>query len=134
MKRVAWSGALCAVAVVAAACGSGSSALTGDSAPQVLSAVKQALSSATSATITGTIRGGAGKSASFHLTTFSNGDFTGTIVENGASIKLVRIGNTDYLNATKNFCVSEGAPAQAAASISNKWVYGADSQVGLGNS
>lgn len=134
MKRLAWPSALLGVALVAAACSSsGSNGLSGDSPTQVLNAVKHALASATSATITGKIES-SGKQATFNLTTFSNGDFQGTISENGATVKLVRIGNTDYLNASQSFYESEGASAQAAGAIAGKWVYGADSQIGVGNS
>lgn len=134
MRRRRWSAALCVAALVSAACGSaGSSGVSGDSATRVLSAVKQAFASASSATITGNIRS-SGKVATFNLMTFSNGDFQGVIVENGETIRLVRIGTTDYLNASKAFYESEGAAASAAQAIAGKWVYGADSEVGLGNS
>ena len=133
MRRLAWSTALCGVALIAAACSSsGSNGLSGDSPTQVLSAVKQALGSVSSATIVGNIRD-SGKQATFNLTTFSKGDFEGTINESGETIKLVRIGNTDYIQGSKSFYESEGAPASAAASIAGKWVYGTDSEVGLGN-
>jgi hypothetical protein len=135
MKRFACSGVLCAVAISAAACSSssGSNGTSGQSATQIISAVKQSLSSASSVRITGNIQQGS-KQATFDLTTFSGGDFDGTISFSGSSVKLVRIGKTDYLNATKSFYTNQGAPAAAAQTLAGKWVYGPDSQIGLGNS
>jgi hypothetical protein len=135
MKRFACSGVLCVVAITAAACSSssGSNGVAGQSSTQIISAVKQALSSASSVRVTGNIRQGS-MQATFDLTTFSTGDFNGTINQGGASVKLVRIGTTDYLNASQSFWANQGAPAQTAQMLGGKWVYGTDKQIGLGNS
>jgi hypothetical protein len=132
MRRLTWLSALCGVALIAAACSSGSS-ISGQSPAQIISAVKQALASASSVRITGTIEQ-SGMQGSFDLTTFSNGDLQGTITESGESVKLVSVGKKDYLYASKSFWSTEGAPAQTAQTLANKWVYGTQSQVGLGDS
>jgi hypothetical protein len=132
MKRPVLASALCAVALLAAACSSGNSGISGKSPTQILSAVKQTLKSATSVKITGRIQQN-GMVGTFAITTFSNGDFDGTVTQGTGPIKLIRIGDIDYLNAPKSFYVADGAPATAAEALNGKWVYGTDTQLGLGS-
>jgi hypothetical protein len=132
MKRPVLASALCVLALVAAACSSGSSGISGESPTQILAAVKQALGSASSVKVTGRIQQ-SGMVGAFAITTFSKGDFEGTVNQGTGAVKLIRIGNTDYLNATKSFYVADGAPAAAAQLLAGKWVYGTNAQVGLGS-
>ncbi len=141
--RLACAGALLAAAVAVAACGGGSSSdnsgggtgttdLASASPSQILSAVKRSLASATSVRINGRVNQGS-KVATFDLTTFANGSYAGTVTMNGSTVRLVRIGTTDYLEAPKSFYESQGASAAVAQLLDGKWVYGPDSQVGIGN-
>ena len=123
MKRPVLASALCVLALVAAACSSGSSGISGESPTQILAAVKQALGSASSVKVTGRIQQ-SGMVGAFAITTFSKGDFEGTVNQGTGAVKLIRIGNTDYLNATKSFYVADGVPAAAAQLLAGKWVYG----------
>jgi hypothetical protein len=132
MKRPVLASALCALALLAAACSSGNSGISGKSPAQILTAVKQALASASSVKITGRVQQN-GSVGAFDITTFSNGDFAGTINQGSGAVKVTRIANTDYLNASKSFWLAEGAPASAAQVLDGKWVYGTNTQVGLGS-
>lgn len=132
MKRPVLASALCALAVLAAACSSGSSSISGKSPKQILTAVKEALGSASSVKITGRVQQ-SGMVGAFNITTFSNGDFAGTINQGTGAVKVIRVGNTDYLNASKSFYLGDGAPANAAQVLAGKWVYGTNTQVGLGS-
>jgi hypothetical protein len=136
-RRAAWSTVLVGLALSAAACSSGgSNAGSGDVASQtpdqIISAAKGALSSASSVRLTGHVDQGS-STGTFDLTTFRNGNFAGHIAINGYTVRLVRIGDTDYLNAPAAFYESQGTPAAAAQSLGGKWVDGTDSQVGFGN-
>lgn len=132
MKRPVLASALCALALLAAACSGGSSGISGESPAQILKAVKQALGSASSVKITGHVQQ-SGMVGTFNITTFSNGDFQGTINQGSGGVKVIRIATTDYLNASKSFWLAEGAPASAAQVLAGTWVYGSNTQVGLGN-
>lgn len=132
MKRPVLASALCILALATAACSSASSGISGKSPSQILTALKQALGSASSVKITGHVQQN-GTVGTFDLTTFSKGDFEGTINEGTGTIKLIRIANTDYLNASKSFYVADGAPPSAAQRLDGKWVYGTNAQVGLGS-
>ncbi len=132
MRRPVLASALCGLALLVAACSSGSSGISGKSPTQILTAVKQALGSASSVKITGHVQSN-GMTGSFSLTTFSNGDFAGTINQGTGAVKLIRIGNTDYLNSSESFYMAEGAPEADAQQLAGKWVYGTNSQVGLGD-
>ncbi len=132
-RRRAWTGALAALALSAGACSSGgSSDLASQSPTQILNAVKQAFSSASSVRVTGRVNQGS-QSGSVDLTTFSNSDFSGTISYGGNTVQVVRIGNNDYLKASAGFYQAQGSPASEASLLGGKWVYGTNQQVGLGN-
>jgi len=131
MRRLALAGALCCgLSVVAAACSS-SGGLASESPSQILSAVHQAVVSASSVRITGYATEG-GKLTTADFTAYSNGNFTGTIGHNGATAQVVGIGGTVYLNASKSFYTEQRASAAAASLLGGKWVYGSNSQIGLG--
>jgi hypothetical protein len=132
MRRSVLVAALCALAVFGAACGAGGSGVSGESPAQILSSARQAFTSAHSVKITGHTEQN-GMTGTFNITTFSNGDFEGTINAGTGTLKLVRIGNTDYLNSTKQYFAAEGAPAATAQALAGKWVYGPNSQLGLGS-
>ncbi|MFZ0666598.1 MAG: hypothetical protein WAM97_12665 [Acidimicrobiales bacterium] len=135
MKRLASIGVLLAAALGLAACSSGSSSngIPNESATQIVNSVGNALGSAKSVAISGNATQ-SGTAVTFTISTFSNGSFTGNISDNGTSFKLIKIGSTDYLNATAAYYEKQGVPASAAGEVGGKWIYAPDSQFGFGNS
>jgi len=135
MRRYAYVGVLFTVALAFAACSSGpsSNGISSESATQIVSTVGSAIGSASSVTITGSFTQ-SGKASAVNVTTFSGGDLSGDITENGTEIKIVKIGSTDYINAPASYYVAAGASAAVGARVGGKWIFGPDSTLGFGDS
>jgi hypothetical protein len=121
---------------MAAACSSGpaSNGISSESATKIVDSVANAIGSAKSVDISGNIVQ-SGATMSFGIDTFSNGSFTGSITQDGMTIKLVKIGGTDYINAPAAYYEKQGGGSSAIASeLGGKWIDGPDSQFGLGDS
>jgi hypothetical protein len=104
-----------------------------ESASQILNSVEQAVSSATSVQVNGTTEQG-GKPVTFQVVTFATGDFSGGLDQGGNSVKLVKVGSTDYLNAGPAYFRAVGVSAPVAGLLGGIWVSGPDSQLGFGSS
>jgi hypothetical protein len=143
MKRFVGLGAVLAAALGVAGCSSSSNGSTSttpvsngvasETASQILNSVDQAVTSATSIQVTGNIVQ-KGKQETFQVVTFSSGNFSGNFVQGGNTVMFVKIGSTDYLNASAGYYESSGASASVAGLIGGIWVSGPDSQLGFGNS
>src|SRR5579872_6381875 len=109
-----------------------SNGIASQSASQIESAQLNAIKSARSVTINGTVSSG---SKSFQInngTFFSNGDVDATIVINGASFRLIKIGSTDYINASASYWTANGLPAAEVGKVAGVWVSIPDSTAHLG--
>ena len=143
MRWVARAGLLLVAALVAAGCSSTNSStsstspppngIASESASQILNSVEQAVSSASSVQINGNTEQ-SGTAVTFQVVTFSTGNFSGGLDQGGNSVKLVKVGSTDYINASAAYFQSVGASASAAALLGGIWVSGPDSQLGFGSS
>jgi hypothetical protein len=124
---------LAALALGLTACGSSNgNGVAGQSPDQAVQTALTAFRSAKSVTVSGDV--GTGSTATtIDGVIFDNGDFTGTLGENGTSSKLIKIGDDDYLEGAEDFWQGSGISATTAAELANKWIEIPDSQMGLGN-
>jgi hypothetical protein len=118
------------------ACGSsaGSSfnGVTSESPQKVLDSVTSALKTTKSVRISGSGTQ-SGKSISFDLVSFKNGDIAGEFTQDGDGVQLRQIGADDYIKADSAFYTSEGIPSSAASLLGGIWISGPTSQFGLGD-
>jgi hypothetical protein len=98
-----------------------------------LTAAVNAVKSAHSVTLNGTIPAGGPAVKVNHGTYFSTGDGEATIVIGGYPLQVVKIGSTDYMKAPQAFWSSRGVPAADAAKVSGVWVILPDSTVKIGS-
>lgn len=131
MRRRTAAGLLAGVALVAAGCGSSGNGVASKSPTDILQTALAAMKSAQSVTIDGTITSGSDV-VTVDAAILSNGDFDGTIGENGKSAKLVKVGATDYLNGDLAFWTGNGLASAEASKVASRWVAIPDSQMGFG--
>jgi hypothetical protein len=134
MRRAILVGASLVIAgVIAASCSSSSNGVASESAAQILNSAINAINSATSAHISGSITK-SNQPVQLDITDFSNGDIDGTLTVGGAGLGIIKIGPTDYLKATAAFYESQGASASVAAKLGGLWIQFPDTQEGFGSS
>jgi hypothetical protein len=142
MRLLRVIGLAAAIGALAAGCSSSSSpssnsgasnGVAGESASAILTAAVNAVKSAKSVTLNGTIPSGGPAVRVDHGTYFSSGDGKATIVIGGYPLQVVKIGATDYINAPAGFWSSHGVPAADAAKVSGVWVILPDSTVKIGS-
>jgi hypothetical protein len=122
-----------ALSLGGAACGSSNgNGVASQSPDQAVQTALAAFRSAKSVTVSGDIGTGS-TSTTIDGVIFDNGDFNGTIGVNGTSAKLIKIGDTDYLEGAEGFWQGNGMTSTQAAEVANKWIEIPDSQMGLGN-
>jgi hypothetical protein len=122
-KRSALTGglALLAAGALAAACGGGGgNGVASKSPSQILQTALSSLRSATSVTVVGTVTE-SGQQTSVDGVFYANGDFDGSVGIKGSTVKLVKIGQTDYINAPEAFWNTEGVTGSTATRLANKW-------------
>ncbi len=113
-----------------AACGGGpaSNGVAAESPAQILQAGVNAMRSAKSVHIKGTVGSGS-QTITIDAVSFSNGDLDGTIGQNGATAQVVKIGGTDYFNGAASFWTTSGSASTAlAAQLADRWISTKDGQ------
>ena len=124
-------GAFAIAGALVAGCGSSSSpssnsgasnGIASQSASAILTAAVNSIKSANSMTVTGTYGADAKGSQITKGNFFSNGDADASLVINGGSAHLIKIGGTDYLNADATFWAGNHMPANYVPKLAGVWV------------
>ncbi len=132
-KSLGVGGAVLAVGLMASACSSSSgNGVASKSASEILSTTLAALKSASSVRVSGQVTN-KGSSNTIDAVLYSSGDISGTVGTAGSEVKIVKIGETDYLQAGAAYWEKNGLPAADAAKLDNKWVSISDSTAKLGS-
>jgi hypothetical protein len=112
--------ALIASLLALAAAGCGSSSTNGEqskSAAAILSDSRTAAQNATAVHVVGTT-----SKVSLDLTIVNGKGAKGSMTQNGATFKLIRVGSTVYIQAEPRFYVQHGAAPAAAELLRGKWL------------
>jgi hypothetical protein len=120
--------------VLVAACGSSGPASNGvanESASQILTAAVNAMKSATSGSVSGTAVV-SGKTESVSGTFFAV-DADVTLVTNGETIKVIKVGANDYLQAPSAYWAASGVPSDDLSKVNEVWISIPDSTAQLGS-
>lgn len=128
-KRWVWlvAGGVAMTAVVGlASSGAGASDTASQSSNQIIKSGVTATKGAKSFTLSGHVTSN-GQPVSINMTYNPNGSTTGTLVINGQTVHLLKVGSTVYMSADKSFW-TKNANAAAAQLFAGKWVYGSINQ------
>jgi hypothetical protein len=120
--------------VLVAACGSSGPASNGvanESASQILTAAVNAMKSASSGSVSGT-EVESGKSESLSGSFFAV-DADVTLVTNGETINVIKVGANDYIKAPSAYWASSGVPSADLGKVNEVWISIPDSTAGLGS-
>jgi hypothetical protein len=120
--------------VLVAACGSSGPASNGvanETASQILTAAINAMKSASSGSVSGT-EVQSGKTESISGTFFAD-DADVTLVTNGETIKVIKVGTNDYIQAPSAYWASSGVPSSDLAKVNEVWISIPDSTAHLGS-
>lgn len=120
-KHLTWSFSAVAAAIALAACGGGSSdnGVASKSPTGIVNAASQAISTASSVHISGSIISG-GTPITLDLRLVSGKGATGSMSSRGLSFKLITIGPYVYINGGQSFWQAFGNP-RIAQLLSGKW-------------
>jgi hypothetical protein len=131
------------VGALVAGCGSSSgpssnsgasNGIANQSASDILTAAINAIKSARSVTLSGTYGSGAQGVQIKSGTFFSSGDVDASLVINGASAHLIKIGTVDYLNADAAFWTAQSMPSADVSKLAGIWVRVPDAATHIGAS
>lgn len=112
----------------------GSNGIANESASDILAAAVNAMKSARSVTLNGLQTSAPGQGVQINNGSFfSSGDVDAMITINGDSVHLIKIGSTDYMNASGDFWSKNGIPAADVSKLANVWVSVPDSLAHIGS-
>ena len=117
-RQVTATATIAAAALLLSACGS--SPLEGKTGPQVADAAADALETAGSVHVAGTMTTD-GQAGDIDLL-LQGEDALGSITLDGAEIQLISVGGAVYLKGDPEFWASLGLPAEAVAMFDGEWV------------
>jgi hypothetical protein len=120
--------------VLVAACGSSgpaSSGVANESASQIFTAAINAMKSASSGSVSGS-EAESGKAAQVSGTFFAD-DADVTLVTNGETIKVIKVGANDYIQGPSAYWASNGLPSADFPKVNGVWVSIPDSTAHLGS-
>ncbi|HEV8063284.1 MAG TPA: hypothetical protein VGP46_00570 [Acidimicrobiales bacterium] len=122
----------CLAGVMLGGCGSSGNGVASKSATQIVNTAIAAMRRAQSVHIAGTITQ-SGKVESLDISLYSDGDADGSVTTAGQTLQIIKIGTTDYINASAAFYQSHGETSSIAGQMGGKWIEEPDSQVGVGS-
>lgn len=109
----------------------GSNGIANESALQILNAAANALKTANSVTLVGSLPSN-GKPTQINGTFFANGDADTTLGLSGSTVQLIKIGSNDYFQAPAAYWQAQGVPSSLSSKLDGVWVIIPDSQAKLG--